>query len=675
MSIASSLGIFIWLIKNPRKTTASILPDFIWAIGTTTAASIIIFTLFRMNSYWLIEGPNNDSLFYFCGQEWSVKHSLFAPTSKALNEWGCPYIGHDSTLNRSGTYTLLGWITSLSSTTKGSNIYLISGYASLITWRASKLILSTQKIKKLNAYSCLATLASSLSTGFIGALTNSNIATVVGSACLSMLTALTLHRRLDPLKRHALMATWIAIGTHFYGEILLYGGLMLLISVFIDYMQKSLAINPWKTIRSLVLSGAIILALGNIPAIQVINNIFTLSSLPKDADWHSWYLHHNTIAWIGGFINGILMWGDYPTLLQLSLSISVTLLGLLLAFKMRDLRTGIMPLFFTSTAFILYLEKTSYDYGEHKVLQLLGPSWALALSSIFLIQISLNIQRIPTARTAWLSVIGLSSILYINADFLNRANTLIRRTGGERSLTNSAIEAKDIARKGQVVYLDGSNWSGQDRFMKTNYYSLFFSMGGAKVLMPSPENTSIDVSGYRHNIQYNTLKNTKGIDWLATSKSKYKKQLFLGPIKDNVQPAWQDDNLKIYPAKSLAFSIPFSLQGARWYKCEKTFCWTQKGFTIETYGPKKQGSGILEIQFTVYDPPSTGKVYVEDENGKVLVSVAASSHKIAVRYKPGWSQFKFDCNWEPKSPKSLGQSEDDRILFLAISSIHQRLLP
>lgn len=644
-----------------------IFRDGISLFLTQAVTIFVVFSIFQMHKFWLLESSNHDSIIYYYGGYWANESRMFVGSEAVRAQWGFDtWIGFDKPLYRGGTYTLAAWIQYFSPRTTGNALYYIAAYSATIAWFAVRLLATS--VYGINSVAISASLALTvaLSTGFVGALINSNLATVMGAASLLMTFALTLRSDIQASIRYVLIAIWCAVCAHFYGESVFYAGLLaFLVFLFeLPKLYKSLGIT--RSIRLIAISSCIVLILGNIPVAQSLSSLLFLSEIAKGGNWTSWYIHQPSIAWTGSFVAGMLMGASPKIPIVVSASIITLFSAACLANSIRH-RVGIFALIGVSIFSVAYVELTSYQYGEHKILHLIGPSWGFAVISaaLFLLSKPHPTHKKPLAHIRKTLTASLFFILgLIITSFLSNSISLLKQMPGPHSLDFGLHELTSFVRPGESVLIDDTQWTGVEKFFKAHYLIFHMQHQKAKVLMPSIASDVLR-GGNQRGFVGDTLRNAEKVDWLIKGKGySPKKEKFASVYGE---PIWENEDFRLYRVSNQ----PVVVAGNGWQDCEPDYCWTQAPFDVEAHHTATLNFQLL-VNFSAYSPPKNGLIIIRDHNHKIIKEIDASTKTIEINIDKGWSRLTFEPSWEVTSPKELGLSRDHRKLFLAIQRIEPK---
>ncbi|MGR3504310.1 MAG: hypothetical protein ACU0B7_00390 [Paracoccaceae bacterium] len=647
-----------------RKT---LLRDGKSLISVQIITLFIVIFAYQTWQFFLLEFHNHDSLYYYQGSNWARFSRLFVDSETVSAHWGFEegdtWIGYDRPLYRGGTYTLAAWMQHFSPHTTANGLNYLLVYSATMAWISVKLLTRLNMGVWSFFWNSASAVLVALSTGLIGALLNSNLATVMGGTSLMVVFAIALKSDLAAHFRYGLMAAWCAICTHFYGESVFYAGLLFFIVILIEFTrQKNRTLRYLASI--LILLASVVAVLGNIPFLQSIASLFLFTEIANGGSWFSLYLHKPNIAWLGSFVAGILIGHNVPHF-SIVLSILLTTHAVIYLSTRRNFRSGLLALLIVSTLAVFYIEVSFYQYGEHKIIHLLGASWVLAIVVVGLDQLADKEKKSSSKllfdfRT-WTAVGAFICVALLNTISLSTSIKSLDQMRGTHSLDFGIGAATAAINFGDSVLIDDSEWVGVEKFLKTHYMVFYIQTQRAFALMPEIESDSLR-GGYHRNSINNSLRATSSVDWLLKAKgSSLKYEKFLSP---DASPVFENADFQLYYVGDEAVSVA----GNGWYDCEQEHCWTRPSFEIESFVPTG-GNYSLSMNFTVFSAPENGSITVRGDNGDVLTRLDAKANQVAINLQSGWSKLVFSPDWKISSPKELNMSEDSRNLFIAVESI------
>ena len=646
--------------------------DFLSILAVQLVTLFVLIIAYKMHNYWLLESQNHDSIFYYQGLRWASESPLFVAKDAVRARWNLgdcgdasSWIGYNCSLYRGGTYTLISWVQYFAPHSSGNGLYFIASYAATFVWFAVKLGSGNLEWKKITIITCFITtllaLVVTLSSGLIGALLNSNLATVMAGSTLALIVSLALRKDLSTKARYVLMTLACTVSSHFYAESVFYAGLIVSLLFILELRLHIRELYFVNVIRLAALLLLIILLAGNIPLGQAFSSLLFFGEEAKGGEWFSWYIHQFPIFWIGSFIAGLLL----NTIISVPIVIfatTITILSVLLLLQSNQTRSGTLALIITSFLAVLYVEVTDYQYGEHKVIHLLGPAWSLIVVTSILRLIEWDSLGkfqfyvkyiVLCCFFSGLILFSISSLLksYLQIDNMREAHGL---DFGVTNLTS-------YIRPGDNVILDDSAWLGVETFQKSHYLIFQLHDREAEVLMPDISGDTLR-GGYFRGNRHDTFSLAENVDWLVKSRS-YSMNDSMFNLK-YATPTWENKDYSLFKVSEIPLAVP----GNGWYQCETTHCWTLAPFVIETFAPSKDVYK-LSIEFSLFNPPEKGTITVSTSDGQLLAEVNSDSKNLLVELPQGWTRLVYESSWPISSPRELGVSEDSRRLFMAVQSV------
>ena len=671
------IAAMVTVVISARKLTdcdrREALRDGMSLLAVQTFTLLAIFAAFQMYRYWLLEAPNHDSLIYYQGLHWATESPLFVGKETVRALWGlgvcgegaASWIGFDCPLYRGGTYTVAAWTQYFSPGISGNGLYLIAAYAATIAWFAVRLLPPSVIGLGTPLRTGALALAVAFSTGITGALVNSNLATVLGAAAFVPIVSLALRIDLPPKVRFGLMAAWCAVAAHVYAESVFYAGLFISLVFLLELPRHLRALRLGGIIGLGGLLLLIVFGLGNIAVGQAFASLFLFGEIPKDGTWFSWYLHQSHLLWVGSFIAGLLIGADTPSTPVVIVAAIITLFAAATLMYSRQTRSSVLALIGTSFLAVLYIALTGYQYGEHKIVHLLGPAWALVLvaatSRLLGWAGAADSGRSPPPMAKAAGWVILLCLVLISASFFANALSLLRHSRGPHALDVGLTTLASYIRPGDTVLVDDTAWIGVEKFHKTHYLTFQLHQQGARVLLPSITSDPLR-GGYFRASRHDTFSRADGVDWLVQSRGHWLPTPKL--IQSEATLIWENADFRLYRVGKR----PVAVAGNGWYDCEATHCWTKAPFEIEAYVPQG-GRYQLVISFGLFLPPGTGIITARSGDGQVLAESRLPREQMHIELPSGWSRLIFNSDWPVTSPLEAGMSADPRRLFAAIQRV------
>lgn len=673
ITITAITSVLISLRKLTDSDRRIALHDGISLLAVQIFTLFAVFIVFQMYRYWLLEGSNHDSLYYYEGLHWALASPLFVSKEEVRELWALGdcgvnfYIGYDCQPYRGGTYTVAAWTQYFALDFIGNTLHFIAVHSATMAWLACRLIIAKSVHRWFIA---LLTLLVAFSTGIIGALVNANLGTVLGAACFVPIVALALRTDLLLKVRFGLMAAWCAVAAHVYAESVFYAGLFIGLVFLLELPRHYCLLRLAGVSRLAMLLLLIVFGLGNIAVMQAFATLFFFVETVKGVEWFSWYIQQQPLLWVGSFIAGLLIGAGKPLIPVVVLASVITLFsgGMLLSSQRTS--AGALALIGTSCLAVLYVEFTGFQYGEHKIVHLLGPAWALAVvfagARLLGWAGAVDFARLSPPMLKAGGVIILFCVALITASFFVRSGVLLNSLRVLHSVDFGLPVVSSYVRPGETVLVDDTAWFNIEKYQKTHYLVFQLQHQGATALLPSIS-TDVLRGGYFRTSRHDTLSRAKGVDWLVQSRGRLiPNSKFVPP---DLTPIWESADFSLYRIGNKSVAVA----GNGWYDCEPNHCWTVAPFEIETYVPAG-GKFELSVYFSVFRPPEAGTITVRSGDGRVLATARTSSEQLRIEIPQGWSRLVFDSDWPITSPLDVGLSSDQRKLFAAIRRVELKPL-
>ncbi|MDR0183634.1 hypothetical protein [Lysobacter arvi] len=631
--------------------------------------------MFGTNYLWLLQGDGNDLLYFFGGAAWASEYPQFVAqdgVSDAFNlgtcRMGAIIVGRDCPVYRGGTYTLMSLVGSLLPQATANQLrggmgivgpILVAAFTPLV-WRADALRVSRWSIPRWLACTCLALLVG-VSTGMVGAVANGNMGTAFGAAALAVLIAWACASADHPGLKAAGLGVAAGLAAHLYGEGAVYACFVAALGVLNDAVRTRRL--HWIASGG-VISLACFLLTENVLLLDLIESLLGIGGMVTAMKWRAWYLAASPITWFAAPFTGIQMDGA-QLVHPLELAGGFVMAGGILLLGIRRSRWLVpVGLAFLTASLVLYLERTQYEYGEHKILQLLGPMWTTLL--VGLSYRALASQSAATwERYCALVLIGVTGS--VSAHFTWQAHAALLRRIPERALTLRFDDGiVDAIRAGDEIVVDPSAVMNTDRFIKQDYATMLAHVRHARVLLSKRVDDSIPP--HTQFPRTDTFRRADSPDWLIRIRSADSTSVLNQDLP--VQYASPGE----YELISLKGKRPVVLSASGWYPCESGHCWTSGTYELEAFVPAACSMGELTVRQTLHAPPEAGLVDVSVNGVHLSKHPATPSGVLRIPLPRGWSTISVAPEWSVTSPSELGQSSDPRKLFAAIEGGNVRCI-
>lgn len=682
-----------WLYPVSSVVGVAVIAAFFWREpdrarrwevgGLITAAAIVCVVLqfgwyrtFSSHGFWLLEGPNHDMVFFFAGAKWAAEHALLVPKGEVAAAWnmgdcwqGIVMIGNDCPVYRGGTYTFMAmasqWVADASPNALRSTVGLLGlfpvlGLSTLEFDRNAPWLRWVKMVILPGLVSATA--------GMLCAITNENIGTAFGAAALAMMTFLIFIDGVHPAAKAMMLAVSAAIATHVYGEASIYACWLVATGVIRDAWASRRA-------RWVIVGGAFSLLIYVVSLNTLLPALYksfvAVSGLVGQNAWQSWFISANPVTWIAAPFTGLLM-GGKPMVsdLGLVLGFALTIVTVMMGLRRQWLVTT--SLLVLSVLMVWYIESRSYQYGEHKVIELLSPVWGALLCSLLVRDrkktqpraVSIvSMQEVQIALVAGL-------MLTIAADYLWRAREDIL-DHKVWALSPDFAKGLEVVDPGDEVVLDVSASWDFTRYPKQDMAVVDVHLRGGRVLMSHKVDGSM--RAYSENFMKNGFARAVTPDWLVQLKAPDATAV----IKPSGKAIRENHDYALYDLRD--GSEPVALAGSGWYRCEPGHCWTGESYSVETFVPASCANREprLVIQQDFYRSPANAGILVRVNDEARREVPLQQGAELAVDLPSGWSNVSVSPGWRVVSPADAGESGDNRVLFAKLKqvSVECRALP
>ncbi|TMN19313.1 hypothetical protein [Pseudoxanthomonas sp. X-1] len=660
-------GRLIWLRASPRRVA---VPGLI-AILAVVLSGLIIARIFGASAWWLLEAANHDSIYYYEGALWSWNHPLRVGSPEVQDVWklgnclqGAVYIGNDCIGYRNGSYALLAVAAGRSKLGAANDVYILISLGVLLpmaamwTWCAGSAVSSVRQLLMLIGAAIAANLVL-FSPGVWGAVSNANLGTALGGLALSCVLGLAVSPLLTPVKRAVLLGIASSIVGHVYGEALAPACCITAIGVAADAFRA-------RNFRHIFIGGAvsiIVISAGlNVVLFELYGSFKAISALAQGGQWAGWYLNTAPWAWVAAPFAGVLLGAD-PAVTQSQLAVglfcSIAVVGA--SALVPRARFYVISLSLLILALVAYIELRHYAYGEHKIIQMVGPcAYMLALWTAVLC--TYRGYRGGSASAVVRFCIGLlvlALLLFCAAAFAARSYHLLRDNIGLHGLSRDFEDGVASIGQRDTVLIDDSGAISVERFQKDHYAGFLIRMRGALIAMPDLRDNLLR-GGYLRNIVSDSFASSGYPRWLLRLKSE------LGASSPFLYPDSSVSSFKEYDLVDLLRAPGASVAGNGWYDCELAHCWTHQQFEIESVA-RDECPAKVTLDVSYFMPPHDAQITITQEGKRE--SMPAKDGQLEFAIPAGWSRTVIQAGWNPISPKEAGLSSDDRKLFAKVARV------
>lgn len=650
------------------------------AVAALTVGALLLwfYAMFGVRGLWLLEGPNHDSLFYFEGAQWAVHHPLRAAPVLVNAEWGlgtcrqgAVFIGTDCAAYRGGTYSLLALGLALIPKPTANQMLATMALAALfpilgMLSNVAPINGAGRRSVRMQATILIAAGALLfLTPAMVGTIVNGNVATVFGASVIAMMVLWAVTPHATHRARAVALGLAAALAGHLYGEAAAYACWVAAFGVIGDAVR--LKRPSWIVVGGIIALACFALGM-NAQLADLVRSYLELGKMTSGGDWAGFFLSAQTYYWISSPFTGILM-GGAPPVTKMALIVGGLLTVSTLAICWRNgQRVAALGVIGLTLLLVTFIEVRNYAYGEHKIIQLLGPAWtALLLVGIW------HLWRGAPERGLKhrLAAAAISALLVLQVvAFTLRAKELLVESMPSHALARDFAVAFDQVQPGDEVIIDDSGTAGSEEFQKSHYIAFLLHSRRAKALFPDMDPDSLR-GGYVRSILRNGLEHGGSPDWLVQMKSDT-----LG-TKRVIDRTLQADDLETQEYTLFRINErnpePVVVAGKGWYPCESTHCWTAPSFSVEVFVPDAcqatdGGAAYVSLELEYFVPPSNGTLTVANGSGRMTFD-ASSAHSLRIPVKRGWNRLWINSDWPEQSPRSLGMSVDGRALFAKVSRI------
>ncbi len=634
----------------------------IWTFtaGCTASALLVgvLDLLFASRHFWMLEGTNHDLVFFYGGAKWAMQYPLAVDQAVVDARWGIgqcgqgmQFIGNGCAVQRNGGYSLLALASAFApgagpnqirSMVGASVLFPIMGLLPSLAGRFG----TGRLLPRRGMLVLLLALVCATSTGVMLSIVNEN----VGTAIAAMMLMMVVLWGLTPMA--SLPGKWVMLGGAagcigiVYGEAAVHACLLAALAVAVTARWK----RSWKVF---VVGGALsMLAFAlvlNRLLPELISSYLQVSNLVAQSSWPSWYIQNRLWWWLAAPFAGLLMTGQPPVNPEaLVMGMFLMLATAVLAWREQRWRYFI-GLILLSGALVGYVQSSGYQYGEHKLLQLLGPAWTALLAWLLV--------RRGNRRGKWEAcMLVVAMLVSLSAAYLLRARPIIL-SHMPSAISHTMAEALQMPAPGDEVVIDPSAVSGAERYIKQDFTILELHQRGVRV---RSADTGQPTVGYSTALFDGSLSRSGSPDWLLVFKQEGTDSVTHG----GDTPVLEDATFALYSLKNGA--LPVVVAGRGWHRCEQEHCWTQGAFSLEAFVPDGCRGALLHIDMAAFSPPPGATIAVRMDDELLPDPVSADSGSLEVALRPGVSVVTLEPQWPVTSPLALGLSGDARPLFASV---------
>lgn len=548
--------------------------------------------LFYSDSYWLIAGSNHDLMYFFAGSLWADIYPL-RPSQEVvesvlgLGRCGGVLIGTGCPVYRDGGYALLSFATAFIQAPTPTDIRSVSAIVSVfaLVGLLPLTAIKQRAVVRLAdfAWISLASLLAALSTGMLGAYLNENIGTALGAGPLMTIAGLSLCGAGSYLwRRTVAMGALAGVCGLIYGEALIYACVLVAIAVIADAFAGRRPL--WVIWGGLISVFTCVFVLG--PAVVDIYNSFKAISglVAQGKAWGGWYFGAAPYYWLAAPFAGLVMQGE-PAVRGVGAYVGIVLSVLAFTLCLRR-RSWVFAIGLTGLSLLLayYIEKNNYGYGEHKIIQILGPVWFIAL------MVGLR-DLYSTTRLIGKGVVLLAfgAVFALSFDFIVRGDRIIQKNMVPESIRYGFAEALERVNPGDEVVLDVSSVFNGQRNVRADYATLLLNYSGARVRISKKADGSW--VGNTQRPIWGNFKQSDSPDWYLQFQPRKGAGLVID--RSPSVPVAETPEMKLY--RLTPASAPLVLAGRGWDACDVSGCSVAHSYSLEIFSPSGCRAPVIRI--------------------------------------------------------------------------------
>ncbi|MBK0011815.1 hypothetical protein [Stenotrophomonas sp. S41] len=639
----------------------------IWAFTISLLAGVLVVAwwnlAFASRHLWMLEGTNHDLVFFYGGAKWAMQHPLWVEQATVAREWvlgqcgqGMQFIGKGCIVQRNGAYSLLALASSFVPEAGPNQVRAMIGTAVLFPVLGMLPSMAgsfggTRRWPRGTAVALLLAVLCMLGTGMMLSVVNENIGTAMAGALLMMIVLWAL----TPMR--SLGAKWLMLGAAAgctgmaYGEAAVHACMVVALAVVVTAMW----LRSWRVFLFggvlAMLACAIVL---NRMLPELIASYAQVSGIVAQSAWPSWYIQQPFWGWwLSAPFAGLLMTAE-PAVNPEAVMLGLVLMASTAWLSIREGRWRFyVGLLGASMVLVAYVQSHGYQYGEHKLVQVLGPAW-VALLAWLLLRHSRRRGRLAVVMLL-MAMLGAMSAAY---GLRSRPILVSHVTSG---ITHAFSNAIRLPQKGDEVVIDTSGVSGPERYVKQDFAVLELHRRGVRARIADRGDVS---EGYSDALLNDSLRGAESPDWLLVLK-----QSGTGSaLQPGTAPLLEDATFALFSLQS--GQLPLAQAGTGWHTCEQDHCWTRGAFSLETFVPSSCKGARLKVDLGLLQPPPQGRIHVTI-NGGEAATVDGHQSELSFPLANGRSLIVLSPDWQVASPQALGLSADSRPLFANVS--HARI--
>ncbi|PJL14444.1 hypothetical protein B9Y72_00985 [Stenotrophomonas maltophilia] len=586
------------LVVLRRSGGAEIL---VWLLILTAAVAAVAYGVgLRVDAanYWLVETSNHDTLFYFEGARWAVNHPVFVEpevVSDALHLGGCRlgavYIGIDCPVYRGGSYSMLGMALSFGAGRAANDMLIASALGALFMGVGLLPVavmgrVGTAKWRFLwLPVLALLVVVIYFSPSMLAAAINSNVATTIGASAAAMVLALATSLDRCGWRRAMLLGLGASLAAHCYGE----AAAAAVIFAAFGVIAGALLDRSWSTFLkgALLCAGAFFIA-SNVLLGELLQSASDVEGIASGGTWEGMYLHASPWTWLAAPFAGMVVNGSpYVSPGMLLVGWSLTLFVGVGCVYLKSMRPALLALVAVSLFLVGFVEIRDYAYGEHKVVQMIGPAACVLAAALLL-----NLFRVfsEADRGKWqrwgILVYGVIVLLLMLAAIHEHARPSMRVVEGWKGVHGLSLDfERDLPRAdNQAWVIDDTGVEGVERFQKSHYVAYLAHERLSRAYLPKLDQEGMR-GGYARRALGDSLKSATDPRWVVQLKSFTGVQSPFKYAPESIKPSTEYNLVDLSKAGPVA-----AVSGWGWLACQAEGCPVASGFEIEALVSADQGT-------------------------------------------------------------------------------------
>ncbi|ARQ88541.1 MULTISPECIES: hypothetical protein [Stenotrophomonas] len=625
----------------------------LWTLVLAAAVAVIALGVgIRLDAanYWLVETSNHDTLFYFEGSRWAPQHPIYVSpdlVADTLNLGGCRsgavYIGNDCPVYRGGSYSVLGMALAYGGGGTANEMIIASALGALFIGLGllpvAALSRSGSSVARFLWLPVLAALIVVIyfSPSMLAAAINSNVATTIGASAAAMLLAIAASADRCWWRRALVLGLGASLAAHCYGE----AAAAAVIFAAFGVASGAVYNRSWaEFIKGGLLCAAAFFLASNVLVLELLQSASDVEGIASGGTWEGRYLHANPLTWLASPFAGMVVNGNpYVSHRMLNIGWLLTLLVGLGCARILSTRVAMISFLLVSSLLIGFVEIRDYAYGEHKVVQMIGPA-ACVLAAVLILnclRIFGETDRNTRVRGGALVYAGVVFLLLLLA-IVNHVRPSMHVVEGWKGMHGLSLDFERDLPKGaaQEWVLDDAGTEGVERFQKSHYVSYLAHERKSHAYLPNLDAEGMR-GGYARIPLGDTLKNAKLPRWVVQLKS------FTGVKSPFEYPKGSMKESTEYNVIDLAKSgSVVAVSGAGWLPCRVEGCPVTSGFEIEAI---VSAPPTERCHLTVYadHAPEYPSVETSIHSGDTLLKVGSLlPNGMKIPLVAGWQRIRLD---------------------------------